>query len=242
MIKFFRKIRQSSLTKGMTGKYLKYAIGEIILVVIGILIALSINNWNIANIASKKEKDILIELSDGLELDKSILVNALRNESDDLKDLHKLDSLLNFPNYEPNFDINELIGKVYGFRFQRVNNAFYEDLKSSGFQVIKDDKIRSAVVNLFEDNYVVLNDLLNNERSVNQVNRPYFLENFTELTFREYAKPKDFRLVWRDSYFKNLVHYRIITLESNQIKWYRKTIADIDSLLSRINAYLDTFK
>ena len=46
MIKFFRKIRQNLLIENKTGKYLKYAIGEIILVVIGILIALQINNWN----------------------------------------------------------------------------------------------------------------------------------------------------------------------------------------------------
>ena len=46
MIKFFRKIRQNLLSEGKTGKYFKYAIGEIILVVIGILIALQINNWN----------------------------------------------------------------------------------------------------------------------------------------------------------------------------------------------------
>jgi len=46
MIKFFRNIRQSLLQDGKTSKYFKYAIGEIILVVIGILIALQINNWN----------------------------------------------------------------------------------------------------------------------------------------------------------------------------------------------------
>ena len=46
MIKFFRKIRQNMLMENKTGTYFKYAIGEIILVVIGILIALSINNWN----------------------------------------------------------------------------------------------------------------------------------------------------------------------------------------------------
>ena len=46
MIKFFRKIRYDLMEKNKTGKYLKYAIGEIILVVIGILIALQINNWN----------------------------------------------------------------------------------------------------------------------------------------------------------------------------------------------------
>ncbi|MFN2373105.1 MAG: DUF6090 family protein [Cyclonatronaceae bacterium] len=46
MLKFFRKIRQNLLLEGKTGKYLKYAIGEILLVVVGILIALQVNNWN----------------------------------------------------------------------------------------------------------------------------------------------------------------------------------------------------
>jgi len=46
MIKFFRKIRQKMLTENKFSKYLLYAIGEVVLVVIGILIALSINNWN----------------------------------------------------------------------------------------------------------------------------------------------------------------------------------------------------
>ena len=46
MIKFFRKIRQQLLVENKFSKYLLYAIGEIILVVIGILIALQINNWN----------------------------------------------------------------------------------------------------------------------------------------------------------------------------------------------------
>ena len=46
MIKFFRKIRLNLLSEGKTGKYLKYAVGEIVLVVFGILIALQINNAN----------------------------------------------------------------------------------------------------------------------------------------------------------------------------------------------------
>ena len=54
MIKFFRNIRKNLLTEGKTTKYFKYAVGEIILVVIGILIALQINNWN-ENKRYKKE-------------------------------------------------------------------------------------------------------------------------------------------------------------------------------------------
>ena len=46
MIKFFRKIRYDLMNQSKTAKYFKYALGEIILVVIGILIALQINNWN----------------------------------------------------------------------------------------------------------------------------------------------------------------------------------------------------
>ena len=61
MIKFFRKIRYNLIEKNRTGKYLKYAIGEIILVVIGILIALSINNWNDSRLENKTEIKILEE-------------------------------------------------------------------------------------------------------------------------------------------------------------------------------------
>ena len=46
MIKFFRSIRRQLLSQNRFNKYLIYAIGEIVLVVVGILIALSINNWN----------------------------------------------------------------------------------------------------------------------------------------------------------------------------------------------------
>ena len=62
MIKFFRKIRQNLLSEGKTGKYLKYAIGEILLVVIGILIALQINNWNESRIDRISEQAILKQL------------------------------------------------------------------------------------------------------------------------------------------------------------------------------------
>ena len=55
MIKIFRKIRQQSLTENKFSKYLIYAIGEIILVAIGILIALQVNNWNNSRIERKTE-------------------------------------------------------------------------------------------------------------------------------------------------------------------------------------------
>lgn len=62
MIKFFRKIRQNLLSEGKTGKYFKYAIGEIVLVVIGILIALRINQWN----ENRKDNNALKTLTENL--------------------------------------------------------------------------------------------------------------------------------------------------------------------------------
>ena len=77
VVKFFRKIRYDLLEKNKTGKYLKYAVGEIILVVIGILIALSINNWNgnrkLNNMAEDVYENLLTSLEqDSIEVEKII--------------------------------------------------------------------------------------------------------------------------------------------------------------------------
>jgi len=78
MIKFFRKIRQNLLMENKTGKYFKYAIGEIVLVVIGILIALQINNWNEKRGQEKTVKSIY-----------SIIKSDLTN------DIEKFDKIIN---------------------------------------------------------------------------------------------------------------------------------------------------
>ncbi len=64
MIKFFRNIRQKLINQGKTTNYLKYAIGEIVLVVIGILIALEVNSWNQKRLDRQEEKEILISLKE----------------------------------------------------------------------------------------------------------------------------------------------------------------------------------
>ena len=91
MIKFFRKIRYSLMEKNKTGKYLKYAIGEIVLVVIGILIALQINNWNINKNQQEKIKEYAKLYIQDLEADILMTETNLKmiiNVSD------KIDSLI----------------------------------------------------------------------------------------------------------------------------------------------------
>jgi len=81
MIKFFRTIRKDLMENNRTGKYLKYAIGEIVLVVIGILIALQINNWNEKRKDRIKEKIILTQLKEDynsnlIQLDQKIKMRS----------------------------------------------------------------------------------------------------------------------------------------------------------------------
>ena len=69
MIPFFRKIRKTLADDNKPIKYLRYAIGEIVLVVIGILIALSINNWNEARKERLEEREILSDLQLDIRVD-----------------------------------------------------------------------------------------------------------------------------------------------------------------------------
>lgn len=70
MFKFFPKIRQNLLKEGKTSRYLQYAVGEIILVVVGILIALEINNWNEEKIDTMQEITLLKNIQQDINLDK----------------------------------------------------------------------------------------------------------------------------------------------------------------------------
>ena len=77
MLRIFRNIRRRLLSDGKFSKYLLYAIGEITLVVIGILIALAINNWREKNIIQKREEYYLYGIKDEFEQNKLKLQNLL---------------------------------------------------------------------------------------------------------------------------------------------------------------------
>ena len=77
MILFFRKIRKKLTDENKFSKYARYAIGEIVLVVIGILIALQINNWNQFRIDRISEKNIYKDLREELQTNKAIVTNSL---------------------------------------------------------------------------------------------------------------------------------------------------------------------
>ena len=128
MIKFFRKIRYDLMEKNKTGKYLKYAIGEIVLVVIGILIALQINNWNEQRKTRINEKELYSRIIMDLQLDEKRINDFLKYYKDeqsmhyniyqDSKGLRDNDSLIDFSTLRGARVFNLTIGANY-FKFTK---------------------------------------------------------------------------------------------------------------------------
>jgi len=88
MIKFFRHIRQRMIKENRVSKYLLYAIGEIVLVIIGILFALQINTWNTERIAMKESKEFSRRLLS------EVKINIAATENQILKEKSQLNSAL----------------------------------------------------------------------------------------------------------------------------------------------------
>lgn len=220
-------------------KYFFYAIGEIILVVIGILIALAISEWNDGVNNEEVEQKLLSELCEGIKGDKEMIEHELRKSNRAILNLKELDSLLLGDVPEPDSRLDSLFGTVYGLRYLRLNRALYEDIKSVGLGIIQNEDLRSQIINVFENHYASIGGIEEMERSINQVNRPYYLANFSSIQFWTYAHPLDLESLWEDSYYRNIVHYRIVTLDINQRVIYQNTLSEIDLLLERIEAQLD---
>ena len=102
MIKFFRKIRQKLLSENKFSKYLIYAIGEIVLVVIGILIALQINNWNEHRKDKATEHTLLIAMHDDLLINIDRLNNDIQIEQNTINATDKYLNLINAALHEIN--------------------------------------------------------------------------------------------------------------------------------------------
>ncbi len=158
MIKFFRKIRYDLMEKNKTGKYFKYAIGEIILVVVGILIALQINNWNENKKLSRVEIGMLNEIKSGLEIDLEDL-NAEQNYL--RRNFNSQNIVIKW--IESNESFNDSLSK-HLFNVQmsivfRYQSAPYETLKRLGMNTIKNDSLRKQISLLYDlryENYTIM--------------------------------------------------------------------------------------
>jgi hypothetical protein len=150
MIKFFRKIRQNMLTENKFSKYLLYAIGEIVLVVIGIFLAIQLNNLNENRKKSDKEVSFLVRLKDD--------INA------DISDLSREDSLalIRESRTEKGLEvfyyaktIQDIITADSLFTVTwtniKVNRKTYDEiLNTSGIYTIKNKKLRDNLTEYYD--------------------------------------------------------------------------------------------
>ena len=162
-------------------KYTRYAIGEIVLVVIGILIALQLNNWNQSRKEKVIETSILKELlndyhSDLLSLNEDIELNNRAINSNDI--IKK--ALTNNQKHHDSLDFH--FGSLqYNTQFTLITGG-YENLKSRGFEIITNDSLRRAIVTIQDTwyNYLLIIGKRNNVINFEQFTPKYqkYFTNF----------------------------------------------------------------
>jgi hypothetical protein len=237
MIKLFRNIRKNLLTEGKTTKYFKYAIGEIVLVVIGILIALSLNNWNTDNANKKivlKNSKTLIQ---NLEKDSVFCKNkirAIQKQEDELSSLQArlssrtatLDTLIKIVRYE----FNPLTLTI---NFQNENA--YKTMVLSGEINLFDSQLTQAIYDLYkkhefiekvsEDNFKVYVD------AVQSYQESYSL-NVEINTIKGHLQD----LLWEEVNAKDLIAKFDKLTVSKRINYGRK--ADLEKMLLETSTLL----
>ena len=172
MIKFFRRLRQSLLSENKVSKYFLYAIGEIILVVIGILFALQINNWNENRKLNSKSLNYLKRLKVDLDNVSKDVKNSLNWTEDRFNQAILVLNMLNSETL-PNSKIKDFEGHLksyFKFQITMQNTTAYEEMLSSGdLSLIKNEWLRNEFANLSEERDFIM--------EVNQINHAAYKTN-----------------------------------------------------------------
>tara|TARA_R110002049_G_scaffold239565_1_gene412867 strand:+ start:1445 stop:2152 length:708 start_codon:yes stop_codon:yes gene_type:complete len=235
MLKFFRRIRHDLMEQNKTGKYIKYAIGEIILVVIGILIALQINTWQQHKKDKALEQRYLKNLVQELKKDSLALhINSqkLKRQADTknplldmLREGKETDSL--------NLFFNLQWRPIYAYT--PLKSTYEEMTNSSHLNIIQSDEIRSAIVKMYNS----YEDLEKDE--------DFLLEYFKNLV-NELSKKvasiynpsiDDILALGNDKYIMNSIR---LNGAYSRLNNYNEKLAECSHLLQQIKNYQDTLK
>ena len=158
MISLFRKTRKQLADDNKPGKYMRYAIGEIVLVVVGILIALQINNWNEEGKERAKEVHYLKNIKTDLYLNIEELDRYIATR---IKAIESASIILEHFEGKPLTDLKEFSEhtiNIYTWRkFFQNNNTFQELVNSGNLALISNDSIKSTLLNI-ESQYKVMKD------------------------------------------------------------------------------------
>ena len=242
MIKFFRKIRQKLLSENKFSKYLIYAIGEIVLVVIGILIALGINNWN------NEQKDKQAELKYLNQIRKSLKENDLilkeRIETD--KRLLKFGDQL-YNHIKTQKDINDTIKHIFvvllNDQMVSFNMAAFENLKNDGLSFISNDDLKFDIINIYDKELKYIQNIFANqfENYLSGVMNPFFSESF-EFGSNEkniIVEPNNYQDLLNNKKTTNIISM-VNTMRSFAISNYSDTQKKINEILIKLEKEIET--
>ncbi|WP_104733867.1 DUF6090 family protein [Hanstruepera ponticola] len=224
MIKFFRKIRHKLLSRNKFSKYLIYAVGEIILVVIGILIALQINNWNEANKQQRKSENLTIRLQNQISQNIQQTKNRIDYIKIQMDNMTSLMHMIGKPFEEFDFELldKKMSMLLIDYHLGLDMNTLSEAQDNGEIASLKNDSLRVALYKL-----TTINETLEQRETVANGDNlnfvvPYFYKNSNgrniasnnDSNYRKkigYSKlhNHNYNDILNDREFENLLDYRI---------------------------------
>ncbi len=238
MLAFFRKIRKQLAADNKPLQYMRYAIGEILLVVVGILIALQINTWNEDRKSSMREMKLLTELKSNLKIN-------IQNLQTDIKRQQKSAAIIDYllehlDNRRPYNDSLAYFIKEADYAPDVVLSASaFETLKSTGLELIKTDSLRSVIINLFEVDYPTL--MQETRRLEDQIwpvsSVPMYQKHF-RMENKDYYIVNNYKALLDDKEFANMLSFRG-HLRKASTKRKMMTIIQTQYVLTLISRELD---
>ncbi len=234
------------MEQNKTGKYLKYAFGEILLVVIGILIALQINNWNERSKDLVRSHEILLEIKENVQFNSSQFISEIKEEKKVIKSIDiVLENISNYKKYNDSLEFH-FYNTGYWPSSSRKSSG-YETLKSQGVELIKTTTLRQTVIDLYEKTYNELSEIILETRADHGLSMvPVFTELFMiqpslpNQPFEEMgATPFNYDEVIHSQKFKGILSYwrnqRTVAIQIRQdaINKNNELINAIDNELDR---------
>ncbi len=237
MLHFLRRIRKQLIESGKAREYAAYAIGEIVLVVVGILIALQLNNLNENRKNRAFEKEILQQIRENLDQDRASLKSISKSFERAVSASEKLvnrDLRLSNPDSVPFW-----LGDVVKFeRFRPITNS-YETLKSRGLDNLRDKSLRKLLGEYYDDQaYLLIEGLEDIEYSFNLEWLPLMHDHVADFKFKKHLYLKD-----QSEFFEKTNAVRILILNRDNYGAgnvnVRRAIRDIDRILDLIQKDAD---
>jgi len=178
MIPFFRKTRKKMADDNKPMKYMRYAIGEIVLVVVGILIALSINNWNIERKTRRMELSTLNELKQALIQDTIVLSSYIKELNKKSVDIGNL--LSHIEDKKPyNQSLDTVFNSAYiHIGYKAFNLSAFDLLKERGIDIISNDKLRQQISKHYTIDYYRLIGWFERIEQINLIQGNKMYDNF----------------------------------------------------------------